>query len=27
MNGLGPGEGLTREEFKQRLFDAMNGEL
>lgn len=27
MNGLGPGEGLTREEFKQQLFDAMNGEL
>ena len=27
MEGLGPGEGLTREELKQRLFDAMNGEL
>lgn len=27
MKGLGPSEGLTREELKQRLFDAMNGEL
>jgi nanoRNase/pAp phosphatase (c-di-AMP/oligoRNAs hydrolase) len=27
MEGLGPGEGLTRAEFKQRLFEAMNGEL
>ena len=26
MEGLGPGEGLTRAEFKQQLFDAMNGE-
>lgn len=27
MNGLGPGEGLTRAEFKEQLFEAMNGEL
>jgi nanoRNase/pAp phosphatase (c-di-AMP/oligoRNAs hydrolase) len=27
MEGLGPGEGLTREEFKEQLFEAMNGEL
>ncbi len=27
MEGLGPGEGTTREELKQRLFDAMNGDL
>ncbi|MFW6382504.1 MAG: DHH family phosphoesterase [Haloferacaceae archaeon] len=27
MEGLGPSEGLTREELKDRLFDAMNGEL
>ena len=27
MEGLGPNEGLTREELKQRLFDAMNGDL
>jgi nanoRNase/pAp phosphatase (c-di-AMP/oligoRNAs hydrolase) len=27
MKGLGPGEGLTRDELKERLFDAMNGEL
>jgi nanoRNase/pAp phosphatase (c-di-AMP/oligoRNAs hydrolase) len=27
MKGLGPGDGLTHEEFKERLFDAMNGEL
>lgn len=26
MEGLGPGEGVTREELKERLFDAMNGE-
>ena len=27
MNGLGPGDGLTREEFHERLFAAMSGEL
>jgi len=27
MEGLGPGEGLTREEFKEQLFEAMNGEV
>lgn len=27
MEGLAPGEGLTREELKERLFDAMNGAL
>ena len=27
MHGLGPGEGLTRDELVERLFDAMNGEL
>jgi len=27
MKGLGPGDGLTREELKERLFEAMNGEL
>jgi nanoRNase/pAp phosphatase (c-di-AMP/oligoRNAs hydrolase) len=27
MEGLGPGQGLTREEFKEQLFEAMNGEL
>jgi nanoRNase/pAp phosphatase (c-di-AMP/oligoRNAs hydrolase) len=27
MEGLGPGEGLTRTEFKEQLFEAMNGEL
>lgn len=27
MAGLGPGEGITREELKEQLFDAMNGEL
>jgi nanoRNase/pAp phosphatase (c-di-AMP/oligoRNAs hydrolase) len=27
MEGLGPGEGVTREEFKEQLFEAMNGEL
>ena len=27
MEGLGPGEGITREELIQRLFDAMNGEI
>ena len=27
MEGIGPGEGLSREEFKELLFDAMNGEL
>ncbi|MXR50147.1 bifunctional oligoribonuclease/PAP phosphatase NrnA [Halovenus sp. WSH3] len=27
MEGLAPGEGLTREELKARLFDAMNGAL
>lgn len=27
MEGLGPREGMTREEFKERLFEAMNGEL
>ena len=27
MEGLGPGEGLTREEFKEQLFEAMSGEL
>jgi len=27
MAGLGPGEGVTRDELKERLFDAMNGEL
>lgn len=27
MEGLGPSEGLTRDELKQRLFDAMNGDL
>jgi len=27
MQGIGPGEGLSREEFKELLFDAMNGEL
>jgi nanoRNase/pAp phosphatase (c-di-AMP/oligoRNAs hydrolase) len=27
MEGLGPSEGLTREELKERLFDAMNGEI
>ena len=27
MNGLGPSDGMTREEFKDRLFTAMNGEL
>ena len=27
MNGLGPGDGLTREEFHERLFEAMSGEL
>ena len=26
MEGLGPGEGLSREEFKEQLFEAMNGE-
>ncbi|MFC7071993.1 bifunctional oligoribonuclease/PAP phosphatase NrnA [Halovenus rubra] len=26
MKGLGPGEGLTRAELRERLFDAMNGE-
>nr|WP_159902218.1 DHHA1 domain-containing protein [Salinirussus salinus] len=27
MNGLGPGDGLTREQFHERLFEAMSGEL
>ena len=27
MEGLGPGEGLTRDELRERLFDAMNGEI
>ncbi len=27
MEGLGPGDGMTREELKERLFDAMNGDL
>ena len=27
MEGLAPGEGLTREELKRRLFDAMNGAI
>ena len=27
MSGLGPGDGLTREELHERLFDAMSGEL
>jgi nanoRNase/pAp phosphatase (c-di-AMP/oligoRNAs hydrolase) len=27
MEGLAPGEGLTRDELKERLFDAMNGAL
>ena len=27
MEGLGPNEGLTRDELKERLFDAMNGEI
>lgn len=27
MEGLAPGEGLTREELKERLFDAMNGAI
>lgn len=27
MRGLGPSEGLTREEFRDRLFDAMAGEI
>lgn len=27
MEGLGPDEGVTRDELKERLFDAMNGEL
>jgi nanoRNase/pAp phosphatase (c-di-AMP/oligoRNAs hydrolase) len=27
MEGLGPGDGLTREEFHERLFEAMSGEL
>ena len=27
MEGLGPGEGMTREELKERLFEAMNGDV
>jgi len=27
MEGLGPGGGMTREEFKEQLFEAMNGEV
>jgi nanoRNase/pAp phosphatase (c-di-AMP/oligoRNAs hydrolase) len=27
MEGLGPGDGMNRREFRDRLFDAMNGEL
>lgn len=27
MNGIGPGEGVTREELTDRFFDAMSGEL
>jgi hypothetical protein len=27
MNGLGPGEGMDRTEFHDRLFDAMVGDL
>ncbi|MFB6211372.1 MAG: bifunctional oligoribonuclease/PAP phosphatase NrnA [Halobacteriales archaeon] len=27
MEGIGPGEGLTREEFRDRLFDAMAGDV
>ena len=27
MEGIGPGGGVTRQRFKERLFAAMNGEL
>ena len=27
MEGLGPGDGLTRDQFRERLFEAMSGEL
>jgi hypothetical protein len=27
MEGLGPGDGLDREQLHQRLFDAMNGDI
>jgi hypothetical protein len=27
MKGLGPSEGMTREKFKDRLFEAMNGDI
>jgi len=27
MNGLGPGDGLTREQFHERLFEAMSGDV
>jgi nanoRNase/pAp phosphatase (c-di-AMP/oligoRNAs hydrolase) len=27
MNGLGPGDGMTRQQFKDRLFEAMGGDI